>query len=211
MKQKYWLVITALVLMVVLLAACQRPASKAPVVTPTATSEFPFPLPVTDDAMKVVISGTQTAIAAAGGASGASVSTPTPVVISTPVPATATAIVVPTATPGHPATYALQKGEFPFCVARRFNVSAGDLLALNGLTVNSKPAEGAVLKIPQSGSWDAGSRSLKSHPVDYTIAAGDTIYTIACAYGDVDPNTLIAANGLKSPYTLTAGQTLRIP
>lgn len=209
MKQKHWLVFTALILTVVLLAACQRPASKAPVVTPTATSEFPFPLPATDDAMKVVISGTQTAIAAAGGA--AEVTTPTTAVVSTPVPATATPIAVPTATPGHPATYTLEKGEFPFCIARRFNVSAGDLLALNGLTVNSKPAVGAVLKVPQSGSWDAGDRSLKAHPADYTVAAGDTIYTIACAYGDADPNAIIAANALKSPYTLTAGQTLHIP
>jgi LysM repeat protein len=41
--------------------------------------------------------------------------------------------------------------------------------------------------------------------------AGDTIYTIACAFGDVDPNAIIVVNGLESPYTLTPGQVLQIP
>jgi len=119
--------------------------------------------------------------------------------------------VVPSATPGRPATYTLQPGEFPFCIARRFNVNATDILNLNGLNLNSHPAAGTVLHIPQTGVWSSGARALIPHPTTYTVNAGDTIYTIACAFGDVDPNAIIIANALKSPYTLTSGQTLNIP
>ena len=120
-------------------------------------------------------------------------------------------IVVPSATPGRPATYTLQQGEFPFCIARRFNVDAGDLLSINGLNMNSHPAAGTVLTIPQSSTWSSGPRALIPHPTTYTVNAGDSIYSIACTFGDVDPNAIIYANALQSPYTLSSGQTLNIP
>jgi len=124
---------------------------------------------------------------------------------------TQAAIAYATSTPGIPESYTVKKGEFPYCLARRFNVNAGDLLNLNGLGANTQVAEGTVLKIPQNSSWSAGDRALKSHPTTYTVSTGDTIYTIACSFGDVDPNIIISANGLESPYTLTSGTTLQIP
>ena len=135
----------------------------------------------------------------------------------TPVPPT----VVPTKAPPpvtgpiptlkRPQTYTLQRGEWPICIARRFDLNMGDLLAINGLNMNSKPATGFVMQIPQSGNWSSGARALKSHPTSYTVVAGDTIYTVACSFGDVSPEGIIAANGLKSPYTLTAGTVINIP
>jgi LysM repeat protein len=110
-----------------------------------------------------------------------------------------------------PSTYTLQKGEFPFCIARRFNVNQAELLALNGLNLNSKPGVGAVLKIPQTGNPFVSERSLKSHPTDYTVRSGDTIYTIACQFGDVGPDMIALANDLESPYNLESGQVLHIP
>jgi len=136
-------------------------------------------------------------------ATGVATSAPT----ATPKP---TAIAYPTPTPGRPSTYTIQQGEFPFCIARRFNVDASDLLSLNGLSVNSTVSIGTVLKIPTSGSW-SGTRALKSHPTSYTVAAGDTIGTIACGFGDADPNTILAANGLSAGATLSVGQVLQIP
>jgi LysM repeat protein len=85
------------------------------------------------------------------------------------------------------------------------------MLSLNGIAANTQVSEGTVLSIPQSGEWSSGERSLKSHPTTYTVGTGDTIYSIACIFGDVDPNDIIAANGLESPYSLTAGSTLEIP
>jgi LysM repeat protein len=52
---------------------------------------------------------------------------------------------------------------------------------------------------------------LKAHPADYTVKAGDTIYSIACDFGDVDPMAIAAANNLQAPYTLKVGDVIRIP
>ena len=79
--------------------------------------------------------------------------------------------------------------------------------------MNSQAVAGKSVKIPQGGSWNSanGSRTLKAHPDTYTVSAGETLNKIACSYGDADPNLIILANDLKSPYTLTAGQSLKIP
>lgn len=133
-------------------------------------------------------------------------------VISTPTNAvSAAATSVP---PGvKPTSYTLQEGEHPYCIARRFNVDPDDLLALSGLTsaqANSL-SSGTVLKIPQSGAFP-GDRSLTSHPATYTVTSGDeTLYSVACKYGDIDPNTIASANGISVSANLTAGQTLQIP
>lgn len=110
-----------------------------------------------------------------------------------------------------PATYTLQSGEWPICIARRYDLNMADLLAANGLTMNSKVGSGTVLQIPQSGNWSSGSRSLKTHPTSYTVSSGDTLNSISCGFGDVSPEGIIAANGLKSPYTLNSGDVLKIP
>jgi LysM repeat protein len=111
-----------------------------------------------------------------------------------------------------PDKYTLQKGEFPFCIARRFNISPGALLAANGLTSSSVTYAGQTLTIPKNaGAFDAGPRALRAHPEKYTIRAGDTVYSIACLYGDVDPRAIEEVNGLSGAYTLPVGNTLQIP
>jgi LysM repeat protein len=125
--------------------------------------------------------------------------------------ATATRAPLPTPTPGKPSSWTLQTGEFPYCIARRFNVNPSELLRLNGLSTDSLVFAGMTLKIPQTGDTFPGSRSLKSRPTNYTVAAGDNIYSIACQFGDADPYAIAAANGLTSPYRLNAGQSLYIP
>jgi hypothetical protein len=130
-------------------------------------------------------------------------------VINEPAKPTATPYVLPTL--GKPDSYTLKKGEWPICIARRYNLDLVSFLAANSLTLDSKPAEGTSLKITSSGSWDSGPRALIKHPDTYTVSSGESIYSIACAYGDVDPMAIAAANGLKSPYTLSSGQSLQIP
>jgi len=111
-----------------------------------------------------------------------------------------------------PNSYTLQKGEFPFCIARRFNISPGALLAANGLTSSSVTYVGQTLTIPKNaGAFDAGPRALKAHPEKYTVRAGDTVFSIACLYGDVDPRAIEDANGLSGAYTLQVGDSLQIP
>jgi len=110
-----------------------------------------------------------------------------------------------------PAVYTLQRGEFPFCIARRFNVDPSELLRINGLSSYSVYYAGMALRIPQSGQTFPGNRALQPHPTTYNVVGGDTIHTIACAFGDVDPDAIAYVNGLTPPYRLSPGQVLQIP
>jgi LysM repeat protein len=129
---------------------------------------------------------------------------PPPAPTQTPVP-------VAPATPGIPETYTLQKGEFPVCIARRFNINVTELLNINGLGPNTVLQIGFTLKIPQTGNNFVGQRARANHPTNYTVVAGDNIYSVACKFGDVDPMAIATANNISSPYTLSAGQVIHIP
>ncbi len=151
--------------------------------------------------------------------------TNTPNAVSTALPSVTPALAVATAANtaaaqptaqsnpvSRPGTYALHAGEFPYCLARRFNINPEELLTLNGLNPNqSYYAPGTVLSIPQTGNPFPGARALKAHPAQYVAQAGDTIYSVACDFGDVDPQAIAGANNLGGTVNLTAGTTLQIP
>ena len=227
MNTKRFLSIVVVVLIAAsMLAACSRSASKSPSSQATATKgSFPSlnktPQVSQQDAIK-----TQTAIAKQNLNpildQPTATATTKPAVAQQPTdtkapavaqPTTAPAVVgtIPTVTPGLPATYKLQKGEFVYCIARRFNVDPAALLSLNGLTKAELVYEGMTLKIPQNAGKFPDGRALQKHPAKYTVVAGDTIYSIACKYGDIEPWAIALANGLAAPYTLTAGAVINIP
>ncbi len=165
---------------------------------------------ITDVPETPLETGSTTEISPQATTSGESLPT-APAITEEPAQPEATAIIVPTATPGLPATYTLKGGEFPYCIARRFNVNPTDLLELNGLSSQSVYYSGMTLNIPQTGRTFPGQRSLRPHPTTYTVNSGDTINKIACAFGDVDPNAIAFANGLEPPYKLTPGMVINIP
>jgi len=231
MKRKHYLLLLVMMLLVISLTACERSASQAPQTVASATvPEGGFPLPgSTDDVMGQLESfATQTAIAMSGGAAPESptsapaqetpaAAAPTPQAEATTAPqaavepTAAAAIVIPTKTPGKPTSWTLQRGEHPYCIARRFDANPSDLLQASNLSSGSSYSVGTVLKIPQGARGFPGKRSLKSHPDTYAVGSRDTIYSIACDYGDVDPYDIAAANGLTAPYKLENGQVLQIP
>lgn len=212
MNKKIYALVLVVILMGLVLSACTRSATSKGPGAATATSEIPFPVGTLDTSARVteIVQQTQAAL-------GTTIAPPanvTPIVIAnTPVPEvvlpTPTMPVIPTAT--RPETYTLHPGEWPICIARRFNLDLATFLDANGMTMESRPAAGTVLKIPSTGTWSAGERALKSHPTSYSVRSGDTIYSVGCAFGDVDPEAIIIANNLESPYSLTGGQTLQIP
>jgi len=179
----------------------------------------------TDVLGQIYLFATQTAMATRGLTTGVPSSLDTPVSsaevpavpIETVAPPTVQAapptqpIVVPTATPGKPTSYTLATGEFPYCIARRFNVDPGALLRANGLTSYSVYFAGMVLSIPQGTGGFPGNRALRPHPGAYTVRPGDTIHSIACTFGDVDPNMIAFANNIGVNARLTPGQVLQIP
>jgi LysM repeat protein len=218
-----------------LLVACQRSASQAPlptVSTPTrtvATGQQPTGMGQIQMIGTTQMIQTMTAISQAtnpGGSLPTITLVGTPVtpntftlvaptgVATTPAPGITPVVLVPTSTPGHPSSYTLMPGEYIYCIARRFNVDQNELLSLNGLTLaNANDLQpGDSLNIPQTGNPFVGERSLQSHPTSYTVTSpNETIYKVACAYGNLDPVQIITANGLTSPYTLQMNQTLNIP
>ncbi|HVN55618.1 MAG TPA: LysM peptidoglycan-binding domain-containing protein [Anaerolineaceae bacterium] len=232
MSKKVWFIVVIAIVLILAGTGCLRSASTPAKATATTSGALPFPVPATDNALKTIL--TQTAIAKGGVPSSAGTSviilpsataqganaqpqaTAVPVATQAPKPTTQPTAVVPKGsfnpTPGIPTSYTLKKGEFPYCIARRFNLNPGELLSINGLGINSRPAVGTVLKLPTTGNhWNAGNRALVAHPATYTVKSDDTVYSIACKYGDVDPNAIIAVNGLKSSGDITVGQALAIP
>lgn len=219
---KRLLVLLAVVILAAILVACQLSASTPPPTTltsegPMSTLQSELGNIATQTAAAagggVVLPTTQppSSSEAGGGVAETATATPEPTEASTEVEPTEKPAKVSTATPGIPATYTLQKGEWPFCIARRFNVNQYELLNINGLSLSSKPVTGFKLKIPQTGDHFSGDRSLRDHPTTYMVASGDTIYTIACRYGDVSPEAIAERNDIKVSSKLKAGETLKIP
>ena len=230
------IVASTLVLIAVIASACNQPYSTAPAVTNTPinpTSLFTTPGTPDITMSDIAIFGTQTAVAQTGtpfavptqtlsvGVTPQDTSaTATPQVSTNPAfTSTATLAVnatyggtLPTSAPvgSRPASYTLQKGEFPYCIARRFDVDPGQLLNLNGLSNGDIYYPNLTLKIPQSGSFP-GTRALRNHPGTFTASSTDTVYGVACIFGDVDPSAIAQANNISVSAALTSGQQLSIP
>ncbi|MGE5375015.1 MAG: hypothetical protein ACM3XO_08145, partial [Bacteroidota bacterium] len=71
---------------------------------------------------------------------------------------------------------------------------------------------GTVLRIPQNSNPFPDNRSLRNHPVVYTVvSSNETIYSIACLFGDVDPIAIAQTNGIFIDSNLVIQQELKIP
>lgn len=242
MKAYMKIVLLVTLALLLALTACSRPASKPPVASPTVGGEVPFPVSTPGTPIAGSFA-TQTAIASIPGAAGATPTAQVIVATETSAPTggggqatpesgtggtdqgggqtnpssstsgstSETTINTPVVTV--PTTYTLQKGEWPICIARRYNLDIPSFFSMNGMNMNSKPGAGTLLKIPTTGSWNPvyGNRALVKHPATYTVAAGDSVYSIACRYGDVAPESILAVNNLGSANDIKAGMALRIP
>ena len=212
-RQKIVLIIALLLAASLLFSACEMQASTGEV-TPQDDSEL-------QDILDAVAQ--QTPAGADDGTGGnpsvldslsqtqtaeAQIPTPQLPAVETPTP---TPTLVPVAVDKTvPEQYTLKKGEFPWCIARRFNLDPITLLNANGLS-GSQYSPGLVLKIPANPGTFEGERMLANHPTTYTVKSGDTFNSIACVYGDVWPEEIAAQNGMDLTDSLTAGTTLDIP
>jgi LysM repeat protein len=234
------IVASILMLVVIVTSACDLPYSTPPASTNTPidpNSLFETPIAETPSMSDLEVFGTGTALALTGTplpdiatqtpstplgtqdltASAASV-TPTPLVSTNPTSTATLAIsgttvgTLPTSAPvgSRPSSYTLQPGEFPYCIARRFDVNPDDLLTMNNLASGDIYYPNLTLRIPQTGSFP-GTRALQNHPTTYSAVAGETVYGVACKFGDVDPAAIAQANNISPSAVLTAGQPLNIP
>lgn len=202
MTKKPVIVIVSLMLMTVVLSGCKMPASKAP--EPT---DIGMTTPILIETQSPPFQ-TQTAMAKVPGTATLGIGqTPDPTATLTPEPTE----IIPVPTVTRPATHTLREGEFPYCIARRYDLNPADLLALNNLGRDQLVSPGTTLRIPATGNWVGEGRVRNPHPGVHTVTAGETVFSIACFYGDVSPEAIIAVNRLQEPYTLTSGQQLNIP
>lgn len=203
-----------LILSAMLLVACTRSATSASGSTPT------------EDPLESIFNtiATQTALAAGPKdpdltsspvASSTSIFGATSTIAASPTTApTATTTPAPITDLDVPNHYTLHLGEWPYCLARRFDIDSASLLAANDLTEQQAAnlSVGYTLLIPVDdvGSF-GGDRSLRAHPTTYTASGTDTIYSIACAFGDVWPEHIAEANGMDIDDDLQGGLQLHIP
>jgi murein DD-endopeptidase MepM/ murein hydrolase activator NlpD len=124
-------------------------------------------------------------------------------------------------------TYRVVSGDTVEAIAKRFDMSQADLIALNDLKKPYRLALGKVMKVTPAKSAKTSSRidakadqasKLKAKdkgedkgadtgPSTYKVAKGDTIGGIANRKG-ISQADLIEFNGLKKPYALKLGQVL---
>ena len=228
-----------LLLVAIIASGCNQPYSQAPDVTNTPidpNSLFATPLGGATEMSDVEVFATQTA-RAGNPASPATMTlagvqnptaTLTPFVSFPTLTPTATLAVSgptntsqaagPTSSPlSGGSEYILRVDEFPYCIARRFDVHPNDLLRASQLTSPDIYYAGIKLTIPSGSKWpvqDLGPRSLRAHPATYTVTGnGDTsVFGVACKFGDVTPEQIASQNNnISLNAALTIGQTLNIP
>jgi len=127
-----------------------------------------------------------------------------PTATTTPAPITQLAV---------PASYTLHEGEWPYCLARRFDIDPDALLAANGLNASNANtlSVGTTLTIPSGVGSFGGNRSLRAHPTSYVASGVETFYSIACAFGDVWPEHIAEANSMTLEQSIPGGTQLHIP
>lgn len=139
-----------------------------------------------------------------------------------------TALPIPTAVPEFSAvnpygtnengltTYTLQQGEDVVCLGRRFGISVSQLLTLNQLEDVNAAGAGSVITLPKNAQqWKStdgyGNVILQRHPAYYVVQSGDTMFSIACAFGNVRPEAIAEGNDMKLGEALQPGTQIYIP
>ena len=197
-------------------SACTMSASTPPPVTPTTMNLSEIARQATETAMAKTPSAGETQVPEATEVDGTD---PTPTeeagdqVTDTPEPTSTPTDDGETKTVEYavPDSYTLHEGEFVFCLGRRFNIFPDDIEIYNGLKEGEILYPGETITLPPAPRAFVGDRALQYHPTNYTVEFDDTVYSIACEYGDVDPRAIVAANDLDIDQELTAGTVLQIP
>jgi len=124
--------------------------------------------------------------------------------------APAAPVAAPVASPG---SYTIVSGDTAGAIAARFGVSTQSLLSANGLSWSSIIYPGQVLAIPgaapAAAPAPAPAPALVASTTTYTIAAGDTVSSIAAKFG-VPIASVLESNGLNLSSVIYVGRTLTI-
>ncbi len=110
----------------------------------------------------------------------------------------------------------VRRGDTLSQIANRYDVSMGELMALNGLRSRHRIRVGQVLRLPvqdahASALVAAATSNAPSQSKDgtYTVRQGDTLSRIARRFSMSEDN-IIRVNGLKDRHRIYVGQSLRV-
>jgi len=227
-KNRYWI---GFLLLILVLFGCIRPIPTAEPQTETQVPASLEPLAATRTSLAEQIIATLTADQSlpatlqamstpVGELNPSATAVPGEAPTATSVPAPTTVVVAPPSGSGGggpqfissiPEVYTLHKGEFPWCLARRFNINPHQIMKINGFYSGQIFHPGQPVWLPQSPRPFPGNRALRTHTAFYTVRHRDTIYSIACYFGDIDPIAIAELNGIPAPYRLVVGQVLAMP
>ena len=115
--------------------------------------------------------------------------------------------------PGQPSTpppattinYTVKAGDTLYAIALKYKVTVAQIVAANNITNVNLIRVGQVLKIPVASPAPPPVTS-----VNYTVKAGDTLYSIARTY-NVTVAQIAAANNITNVNLIRVGQVLKIP
>lgn len=105
----------------------------------------------------------------------------------------------------------IQLGENLYGIAARYGTTVSAIIDANGIENPDRIVSGQVLQIPGGGSGGSGGTGgASTGSGTHTVAAGDSLTSIAARYG-VMIGDLIRANDVTNPNLLRIGTVLQIP
>jgi membrane-bound lytic murein transglycosylase D len=99
------------------------------------------------------------------------------------------------------------RGESLSVIAARYDTTARELVALNGLTSQHRIRAGQNLRLPSSGAASVTQVAAANDAETYTVRKGDSLSTIAARAG-VSESALLSRNGLRDKNRIKIGQVL---
>lgn len=109
-------------------------------------------------------------------------------------------------------THTVQKGETLYSISRLYGLSVNELRQINGLSDSSVLKVGQVLKVSaetEIKKENTGTNASSTYD-DYTVKAGDTLYSIARA-NDISVADLKKINGFDDSTILKYGVVIKVP
>lgn len=212
----FWWAITLVLLVSMLLVACNRAAPEPDVSEPSETQATA--VPSTDE--QVMATPTQIPEAGDSGASGETPETseqgtePTeePVQEPTPEPTPEPVEPEPTEEAAPPVgehSYTVMPGDTLYSIAQTYGVTVEEIAARNGIINVHQIEVGQTLVIPVAGQETPGELPGEGEQ-SHVVKAGENLFRISLAY-NMSFETVAAYNGIPWPYHIYPGQVIKIP
>lgn len=125
----------------------------------------------------------------------------------TPVPATPEPEATPTTPPSGPVTHVVKPGENLFRIALRYGTTVNAIAQSNGIANPRLIYVGQELTIPSAGTQPSQPAMGET---TYVVKPGENLFRIALRY-NMSHLYLAQYNGIANPSNIYAGQVLRIP